>query len=532
MDVRKVLGPVLMIAAVAFAVYASAQTPPNSFQQTNLVSDIAVTPPAAHPDMKLVNPWGIAYFPGKPFWISDNNSGFSTVYDQSGNQQLVVKIPPPAGSNAPATPTGIVTSTSGFVVTSSGGTAPSQFIFSTEDGTISGWNGVGDAVLGVDHSGLGAVYKGLAMTTDNSGNNFILATNFNSGKVDIFDQNFAPATLSGTFSDPTLPAGFVPFGIQRIGNQIFVTYALQNSLKHDPVSAPGNGFVNVFKNTGELVGRFASNGNLNSPWGMVVAPASFGPFGGDVLIGNFGDGWINIFDTSGNFKSTLKDQSGNILANSGLWGLIFGGGGQSGDPNTLYFTAGLAGETHGLFGAIVPAAQNLPPGADFNLGVSPMSMTVARGQTATFNVSITPANGFNGPVSFSCSGLPAGVACNFTPATVTPSAGAATTTMTISTSNYPVASVGRSSMGMLAFLAPLFGLGLVGMVHGRSRGKKPRKILMGGGLILMLALLLSAVACSGNGKGMSTTPNGTSSVMVTATSGALTHTVSVTLTVN
>src|SRR5947209_3842433 len=276
------------------------------FIQTNLVSDIAGV--ARFTDPNLVNPWGIALAPTGPIWIADNGAGVSTVYNGAGkalppNSPLVVTIPPPAGS-APGTqaaPTGIVfNGTSDFTVSANGNSAPAIFIFATEDGTISGWNAAVDrtnAILEVDNSavpmaGSGAVYKGLAQGSNANGN-FLFATNVRAGTIDVFDKNFAKATLAGAFSAPNLPAGFAPFGIRNIGGSLFVTFALQNAAKHDDVAGPGNGFVDVFDTNGNLLKRFASQGSLNSPWGLALAPAKFGIFSNDLLIGDFGDGRIN-----------------------------------------------------------------------------------------------------------------------------------------------------------------------------------------------------------------------------------------------
>ena len=333
-----------------FATAATAQT--NAYQQTNLVSDQAGM--ANHTDPKLINPWGIAFFPGQPFWIADNNSGFSTLYDGSGNiDPLVVTVPPPAGSNAPATPTGIVAnSTTGFLA---GGT-PSLFIFDTEDGTISGWNGgSSNAILEVDHSSSGAVYKGLALITNSTGT-FLLATNFNSGRVEVYDNNFQASALAGSFTDPTIPANFAPFGIQTLSNgQVVVTYAMQDAAKHDDQKGLGHGYVNVFDTSGNLIRRFASAGLLNSPWAVVRAPENFGLFSTRILIGNFGDGHISGFDSLGVLHGQLGDATFKPISIPGLWGLSFGNAAGS-DPSKLYFTAGPNDEANGLFGFLQSVA--------------------------------------------------------------------------------------------------------------------------------------------------------------------------------
>jgi uncharacterized protein (TIGR03118 family) len=341
--------------------------PSTSYVQTNLVSD---TPGMAQfTDPNLVNPWGIAYSPttpgnpGGPFWISDNNAGVSTIYNGDGSTALpAVTIPPPAGSAAGAlgTPTGVVfNNTSGFVVSQNGTSGASTFIFATEDGTIAGWNqsvNASSAITVVDNSknptaADGAVYKGLAMA-----GNFIYAADFRHGTIDVFDQNFKPVTLTGNFTDPKIPAGFAPFDIQNIGGKLYVTYAEQDAAKHDDVGGAGNGFVDVFGTDGVLQSHLIEHGALNSPWGVALAPAGFGQFSGDLLVGNFKDGHINAFDpTTGVQVGALFTQQGDpskIVTIDHLWGLKFGNGGMAGATTTLFFTAGIGNEQHGLFGSI------------------------------------------------------------------------------------------------------------------------------------------------------------------------------------
>jgi uncharacterized protein (TIGR03118 family) len=322
----------------------------NNYVQTNLVSDLPGL--AANTDPNLVNPWGIAFGPTSPFWISDNHTGLSTLYTGTGAKLgLVVTIPPPGGS-----PAGTVAAPTGTVFNGGSSFKGDKFIFATEDGAIAGWQGGTSAALEVDNSGASAVYKGIALG-HNAAGDFIYATNFNAGTIDVFDSNYKPASLSGSFTDPNLPAGYAPFNIENINGSLYVTYALQDAAKHDDVAGPGNGFVDVYDTNGVLQGRFASGGALNSPWGMALAPAGFGAFGNDLLIGNFGDGTINAFDPSnGNLIGTLEDGKGNSIVNQGLWGLQFGNNGPDFDPHALYFTAGIPGpdhvEDHGLFGKV------------------------------------------------------------------------------------------------------------------------------------------------------------------------------------
>ena len=329
-----------------------------SYTQHNLVSDIPGV--ADQTDTNLVNPWSIAISPSSPFWISDNHSGRSTLYNTVGTPSaLVVTIPPPTGGSSPAAPTGIVfNNTTNFPA---GSNTVSRFIFATEDGTIIGWNSGTNALLKVDNSGSGAIYKGLAIAKDGD-TVYLYATDFHNGKVDVFDGDFNPITWPGAFTDTNLPAGYAPFNVLNIGTNLYVTYALQDTDAHDDVGGPGHGYVNIYSPVGELVGRFISEGHLNSPWGMAVAPVGFGQFSGALLIGNFGDGVINAFDrNSGVFLGTLSDTNNVPIKNSGLWALQFGNGFQGGATRTLYFTAGIPGdgqvEDHGLFGSISVAGN-------------------------------------------------------------------------------------------------------------------------------------------------------------------------------
>jgi uncharacterized protein (TIGR03118 family) len=323
------------------------------FTQTNLVSDIPGE--AAVTDPNLVNPWGIVASSSSPFWVSDNGSGVSTLYSGAGAKlPLTVTVPTAANGTPPSAPTGVVfNGTTDFNV---GTAAPAHFIFDTEDGTISGWNTGNSAVLEVDNSATGAVYKGLAIANNGTANH-LYATNFNSGKVEVYNSSFAPTSLTGSFTDPTLPTGFAPFNIQDLNGDLFVTYAEQDAAKHDDVAGPGLGFVDEYDLNGDLLGRLVSNGPLDSPWGLAMAPTGFGNFGGDLLVGNFGDGTINAFNpTNGDFVGTLDGTNGSPLVIQGLWGLSFGNGAGSGNADTLYFTAGIPGtgmiEDHGLFGSL------------------------------------------------------------------------------------------------------------------------------------------------------------------------------------
>lgn len=349
------LGALLLVGPV----YADA-----TYLQTNLVSDLPGV--AATTDPNLANPWGISFGPGGPFWVSDNKTGVTTLYNGQGQiVSLVVTIPPPGGGVPPSAPTGqVFNGGSGFDV---GISQPARFIFATEDGTISGWNPAvsgTNAILKVDHSAVNAVYKGLAIGNNGTGD-FLYAANFNAGTIEVFNSSFAPTTLAGNFIDPTMPIDYAPFNIQNLGGKLYVTYALQDATKHDDVPGPAHGFVDVFDLNGNLLQRLVSGGVLNSPWGVALAPGNFGAFSNSLLVGNFGDGKINAFDpTTGNFLGTMVDKNGNPIINAGLWGLQFGNGGAGGDSDKLYFTAGIPGpgllEDHGLFGSLQPVRLWLP----------------------------------------------------------------------------------------------------------------------------------------------------------------------------
>ena len=343
-----------------------------SYSQVNLVSDIQGL--AAHYDQNLQNPWGISFGPS-PLWISDNNAGVTTLYDGMGNaagpapgHPLIVQVPaaPSQGPGAIGSPTGTVFSTfdansPDFVVSSGGRSAPLFFLFATEDGTISGWAPAIDFThneIAIDRSTItdaagdvGSVYKGLALLSTPAGK-FLYATNFRFGTVDVFDSRFS---LVKSFTDPALPAGFAPFGIHAIGDKLFVTFAKQNAAKHDDVAGPGNGFVDAFDANGTLLRRFASEGRLNSPWAVAVAPPTFGAFAGDILIGNFGDGRINAYDAStGHFEGRVLNAAGKPIVIPGLWDLSVPTGALNIVPGALYFTAGINDERDGLFGYLAP----------------------------------------------------------------------------------------------------------------------------------------------------------------------------------
>ena len=335
-------------AAVILAVRLGAAEPGNSYNVQNLVSDGFITT-ANPPDPLLVNGWGIAALPTSPWWVSAADSNSSLLYNATGvRSALVVQV---SGS-----PTGIVAnSTTGFVVTVGASSGAARFIWAAEDGSISAWTPV-IAPTTLSHVMVpnaqapahGASYKGLALA-----GSFLYAADFHNNHVDVFDSAFHAVTLAGNFVDPKLPKGFAPFGIQTLGTNIFVSYAKQDAEAADEVAGEGLGFVSEFNLDGTFVRRVASRDALNAPWGMAMAPANFGRFSGDLLVGNFGDGRINAFDpVTFEPKGHLKNTHGKAVKIDGLWGIGFGNGSAAGPTNVLYFAAGPDHEEHGLFGRI------------------------------------------------------------------------------------------------------------------------------------------------------------------------------------
>ena len=348
---RKRIGLVAALATVAVALLTAGGVPAaseNVYTVTNLQTTAT--------DPSLVNGWGLAALPTSPWWVADNGTDVSTLYRADGvKQALTVAVP-----NAP---TGLVANDAGtgFVVTKQTSTGPvsgsSRFIFSTEEGTILGWSPTVDgtnAIVAVPNT-TGAIYKGLAIAS-----NRLYATDFHNARVDVFDSSFQPITSPDAFTDPSLPAGYAPFGIQNVNGMIVVAYAKQDADAEDEVAHQGFGFVDAYDTSGNLIGRIAQHGQLNAPWGIAMAPASgFGAFSGDLLIGNFGDGEISAYepqsDGSWELVGQLRTSDHQVLSIDGLWALEFGRGAtNNGSTTTLFFTAGPNDETAGLFGKITP----------------------------------------------------------------------------------------------------------------------------------------------------------------------------------
>lgn len=362
---------VLLLAEVTVSIPANA-----TYIQTNLVSDIIMS--GTTTDTHLVNPWGMAVSATSPFWVSDNGAGVATLYTGSGSaKSLVVTVPPPLGGGGASKPTGQVFN--GNVTAFNG----DSFIFATEGGTLSGWrNALGtSAELLVDNSSSGANYKGLAIGANGTGT-YLFAANFTNGKIDIFDSSFAPTTLAGSFTDPTLPAGYAPFNIQNISGELYVTYALQDGTGQNDAPGAGRGYVDVFDTNGNMIKRLISGGPLNSPWGLALAPINFGQFSNELLVGNSGDGIINAFDVStGNLLGTLEDAINNPISIDGLWALGFGNGSvNGGQTDELFFTAGPNDGANGLFGKITTTSVPEPATLDlFGIGIMALLWLQFRG---------------------------------------------------------------------------------------------------------------------------------------------------------
>jgi uncharacterized protein (TIGR03118 family) len=319
----------------------------------NLVTDDQGVNAATIMDPNLKNPWGISYAPGGPFWVSDNASGTTTLYRVDSGTNVPTTVPLVVTIPGDGTVTGQV-----FNSVGAGAMNGDNFLFVSEDGTISGWRGALVTVAETLQVGSAAnVYKGAAFASV-GGHAYLYSANFRSGAIDVLKGDAGAPSLPGSFVDPGIPAGFAPFNVQNLGGKLYVAYALQDGAKHDDVAGPGNGIVSSFDLNGNFLGRVATAGVLNSPWGMAIAPSSFGPIAGDLLIGNFGDGTINAF-TPNTFLSDgpILDSRGDPVVIDGLWALIPGNGGTTGNSNSIYFSAGSNAEADGLFGSLTPVPE-------------------------------------------------------------------------------------------------------------------------------------------------------------------------------
>jgi uncharacterized protein (TIGR03118 family) len=331
------------------------------FTVTNLVTDDQAVSPAQITDTFLTNAWGISHSAGSPFWVSDNGTGVATLYQVNPNTNATTKMilgsPPDASGGVVIPPPGTGTPTGQVFNTASatGAFNGDAFLFVSEDGTISGWrNALGTTAEVLQLADTPNVYKGTTLDTT-GGHSYLLSANFRAGTIDVVKGDAGAPDLAGKFVDPNLPAGYAPFNVQTLGSTIYVANALQDATKHDDDAGPGHGFVNAFDQQGNFLGRIGSMGPLNSPWGLAIAPSSFGSFAGDLLVGNFGDGTINVFNPNPATPGILGQLSavgGKPIVIDGLWGLIAGNDGNGGSSQKIYFSAGPNSEANGLFGVL------------------------------------------------------------------------------------------------------------------------------------------------------------------------------------
>jgi uncharacterized protein (TIGR03118 family) len=527
---------VYLFAALSILAAPLRSAQAQAFVVTNLVSDGSV--PATTTDPNFLNPWGISA--SGTWWISTANTGFNYVIPAATDAiSFKVIIPAASGSStATGTPAGSVTTAGASGMLLSNATKAS-FLFSTLDGAIYGWNsklGTAGAITlpAINNSAAGASYPGLAIINPNATTSYILAPNFGAGnKVEVYDSTFKPTTLPGSFTDPNLPSGYSPWSVHVLNNQVWVAYALRaSSAPYVPTVGAGNGIVDVFDTSGNFVARAVTGGNLNAPWGIAFAPSTgFGIFSGDLLIGNFGDGKINVYDPKTYaYLGQLVDSTGKPLVYASLWDLLTGGTAvqnstsvSGGSTSAVYFTAGLASERHGLLGAITNSTVSGASPA-FAFTASTSAATVVDGSSATATLAIAPLNGFSGTVSFSCTGVPVGAACVFSPSSVTVAATSpATTTVTITTMGMSTKTGSITTRPHLRGRAPVFALAsilplsLLTLVRRRRSTRALR--LFSSLALLALALTTSALVlgCGGDGPAQVITPTGSSNVTVVAT---------------
>ena len=533
------------LSVAILSLQTAAQTS-GAYQVTNLISDGSVT--AAFTDPNFINPWAIS--DSGTWWISTANTGHNYVVGATapvGSIKFKIIVPPASGTGT-GSPAGSVTTAGATPIILPDGTKAS-FLFSTLDGTISGWNsvlGTANAVaqIAINNSSAGASYPGLAILNTATAS-YILAPDFGTAnKIEVYSSSFAPTTLSGTFTDPTLPAGYSPFSVHVIDNQVYVAYAMRTaSAPYGTVNALGNGAVSIFDANGNFVARAATGGNLDSPWGVAIAPADFGIFGGALLIGNFGNGLINAYNpTTYAYLGQLTDGTGTPLSYPSLWELLPGGttvgnttSVSGGDPSTVYFTAGLAGEVHGLFAGIANSttATGTPT---YGFSAATSALSVADGSSVQTTVSVAPTYNFTGTVSLSCGGLPFGASCSFSPAQISASGTAPSiSTVTIQTRGSTAARLQRTIRGAAGIATALLLPFASALVFYRRRSTALRGLL---GLLVLCGITLAAAGAMMGCRGMApmstptlTTPAGTSQVTVTAASGSVSQTATISLTV-
>lgn len=559
------------LALAGISQTATAQTA-GTYAMTPLLADSSaalpgVTVPNINPN--FIDPWGVAG--GNTLWINTNvtglsyvsaingvlNSGFSN--NTPGTTTSVPAVPPAVSGSGPGQPTGIVqnTVTGGFLLSNN---AQASFIFCTLDGTISGWNGALKSsgnlgLIAVNNNAQNAVYNGMALITNTSANyagSYLLVANFGAGAdVEIYNTTFKRVTaLQGSFTDPSVPAGYAPYNVVSIGSQVYVTYMLRttppfapNTGSYQEIFGTGNGFVSVFDLSGNFITRaIPTGGNLNAPWGVTVAPAGFGIYGGDLLVGNFADGLITAYNpTTYAYQGVVADVNGKPIAYPGLWAIFVSTAtatatAPAAAPNSIYFTAGIANETHGLFGYIQSGPTSATAPQTYNLSTSTQSVSLGQGVSTSLNFSIAPSNGFSGMVSLSCSNLPVQATCSFSSPQVAVAANApATGTLTIQTSS---GTAGYARMTLAGFGGNKM-LGLfagVLMLLGTVITLRSRKRLGGITVIVLLGSLFACVAlvsgCSSSMAGTPSTPEGTSKVAITATSGNISQTATISVIVN
>jgi uncharacterized protein (TIGR03118 family) len=351
---RQLLAIVVVgLVAVLAALVGSATAAPkaNRFDQINAVSDLPGVAPILDP--LLVNPWGLALSPTSPVWAANNVTGTATLYRGGGGgtpfAKVALEVTVTNGS-----PTGqVFNGTTSFQVSTPLGPRPAVFIFDSQAGDITGWNPANGATAVVAAHSDDAIYTGLALLQTPSGP-FLLAADFHHGRIDVFDGNWNRVNVGSAFTDPDLPSGYAPFNVAVVGSSVYVSYATQDADGEEEIAGHNLGFVDKFTDFGQAVQRIASRGNLNAPWGMAVAPPSFGKFAGALLVGNFGDGKIGAYAGNGDFLGFLRDRSNDVLSIDGLWALLPGTA-ASGGTDAVWFSAGLDDETHGLVGVIRPA---------------------------------------------------------------------------------------------------------------------------------------------------------------------------------
>lgn len=568
----------------------------------------------------LIDPGAVAFLPRQPFAIADGGAGTITLRNSTGGLEGSVRLSSASGATGNAVPTGIAVDATGVFGPAG---EPVQYVVVTMGGTIYGFSapsGVvpAEATLERDDSAADVAYTAVALLHPACCSPFVAVADFRDASIHTFTSSFEPLDKPASFQDPNLPAGYAPYGMQVIGDQVFVAYAIQNASKDDPLAGAGNGVVDVFDLQGDFVRQFAMGGSLNAPWGIALATPNFGPFAGAILIGNTGDGTVSAFDAAtGNFLGQLTDGNSNVLINPGIRGLTFREDTLA-NPDALYFTADINNGEGGLFGAIasgltsvtrasasagksaslavtvapgpgnlgtptrtvsafagsalqstapvadgvatmtlptagmgahaitvqysgdtkfVPSSAAVAMGpaaaatADFSVSTNPGSVTVSPGQSAPVTVTVTPAGGFTGSVSLSCSSVP-GVTCTFGTATLSTSNGAASTMMTINTT-MSVPAYGLLLPGGVGIGGLLAALGILGFTAWRARRfERARVPIFGTAAALAIFTLSLTMGGCGYGSSHAAPQNAGPAVMtITAQSGSLSHTATVNVTV-